>query len=168
VRIDVISIFPQFFDALGLSLFGKATDSGLLGFSAHDLREWATDKHRSVDDTPAGGGAGMVMKADVWGKALDEVFAEPVTPGAALADSSEDVSVAAVDMLSGTESLDGTETVPEAATGRGGRAPRRVLVLQRTSPTQTTSSSRVDATRASTPASPSTTANQTSKSANCP
>ncbi len=129
MRIDVISIFPQFFDALGLSLFGKATDSGLLGFSAHDLREWATDRHRSVDDTPAGGGAGMVMKADVWGRALDEVFAEPVTPGAVLADSSEDVSVAAFDMVSGTDSLDGTETVSETATGSGGRAPRRVLVI---------------------------------------
>ncbi len=87
MRIDVISIFPQFFDALSLSLFGKATDNGLLEFTAHDLREWATDKHRSVDDTPAGGGAGMVMKADVWGKALDEVFTEPVTSAGALAES---------------------------------------------------------------------------------
>lgn len=74
MRIDVISIFPQFFDALGLSLIGKASDSGLLNFAAHELRNWATGKHKSVDDTPTGGGAGMVMKADVWGAALDEVL----------------------------------------------------------------------------------------------
>jgi len=78
VRIDVISIFPQFFDALGLSLIGKATQSGLLEFHAHELREWATGKHKSVDDTPTGGGAGMVMKADVWGAALSESLEQPL------------------------------------------------------------------------------------------
>lgn len=78
MRIDVYSIFPQFFDALGLSLIGKATESGLLSFAAHELREFATGKHRSVDDTPTGGGAGMVMKADVWGAALDQALAQPL------------------------------------------------------------------------------------------
>lgn len=78
MRIDVISIFPQFFDALGLSLIGKATESGLLDFAAHDLRQWATGKHKSVDDTPTGGGAGMVMKADVWGSALDQALSQPL------------------------------------------------------------------------------------------
>lgn len=79
MRIDVYSIFPQFFDALGLSLIGKATESGLLSFTAHELRDFATGKHRSVDDTPTGGGAGMVMKADVWGAALDQALAQPLT-----------------------------------------------------------------------------------------
>lgn len=78
MRIDVYSIFPQFFDALGLSLIGKATASGLLEFEAHALRDFATGKHRSVDDTPAGGGAGMVMKADVWGAALDQALSFPL------------------------------------------------------------------------------------------
>lgn len=83
MRIDVISIFPQFFDALGLSLIGKATESGLLDFQAHELRNWATGKHKSVDDAPTGGGAGMVMKADVWGSALDETLSQELATGSA-------------------------------------------------------------------------------------
>jgi len=71
VRIDVVSIFPAYLDALQLSLAGKAQSSGLLEIETHDLREFTRDKHRSVDDTPYGGGAGMVMKAEPWGEALD-------------------------------------------------------------------------------------------------
>lgn len=71
MRIDVISIFPSYLDALQLSLAGKAQSSGLLDITTHDLREFTRDKHRSVDDTPYGGGAGMVMKAEPWGEALD-------------------------------------------------------------------------------------------------
>jgi tRNA (guanine37-N1)-methyltransferase len=71
VRIDVLSIFPAYLDALQLSLAGKAQSSGLLEIAAHDLRAFTRDKHRSVDDTPYGGGAGMVMKAEPWGEALD-------------------------------------------------------------------------------------------------
>jgi tRNA (guanine37-N1)-methyltransferase len=71
VRIDVLSIFPAYLDALQLSLAGKAQSSGLLEIAAHDLRAFTRDKHRSVDDTPYGGGAGMVMKAEPWGQALD-------------------------------------------------------------------------------------------------
>jgi tRNA (guanine37-N1)-methyltransferase len=71
MRIDVISIFPAYLDALQLSLAGKAQSSGLLEIATHDLREFAHDRHRSVDDTPYGGGAGMVMKAEPWGEALD-------------------------------------------------------------------------------------------------
>lgn len=74
MRIDAISIFPDFFKALELSLFGKARDKGLIDFSAHDLRSWTTDKHKTVDDSPYGGGAGMVMLAEPWGNALDEVI----------------------------------------------------------------------------------------------
>ncbi|MET1039105.1 MAG: tRNA (guanosine(37)-N1)-methyltransferase TrmD [Aeromicrobium sp.] len=73
MRIDVISIFPAYLDALQLSLAGKAQSSGLLEIATRDLRDFAHDKHRSVDDTPYGGGAGMVMKAEPWGQALDAV-----------------------------------------------------------------------------------------------
>ena len=62
MRIDVVTIFPGYFDALELSLMGKARDRGLIDLRVHDLRESANDKHRTVDDTPTGGGAGMVMK----------------------------------------------------------------------------------------------------------
>lgn len=71
MRIDVLSIFPAYLDALQLSLAGKAQSSGLLEIAAHDLRDFTSDKHHSVDDTPYGGGAGMVMKAEPWGQALD-------------------------------------------------------------------------------------------------
>ena len=78
MRFDLISIFPDYFAPLRLSLMGKAEDVGLVQLQAHDLLEWATGKHRSVDDTPYGGGAGMVMRADVWARALDEVLAIPL------------------------------------------------------------------------------------------
>jgi tRNA (guanine37-N1)-methyltransferase len=71
VQIDVVSIFPAYLDALQLSLAGKAQVAGLLQITTYDLRDFTTDKHRSVDDTPYGGGAGMVMKAEPWGEALD-------------------------------------------------------------------------------------------------
>jgi tRNA (guanine37-N1)-methyltransferase len=73
VRIDVVSIFPDYLAPLDLSLVGKARTSGLLDLRVHDLRDWTTDRHRTVDDTPFGGGAGMVMRPDVWGRALDDV-----------------------------------------------------------------------------------------------
>lgn len=76
MRIDLISIFPQYFSVLDLSLMGKARTSGQLDIRVHDLREWTHDRHRSVDDTPYGGGAGMVMKPDVWGEALDDIIAD--------------------------------------------------------------------------------------------
>lgn len=77
MRIDVVSIFPGYFDALELSLLGKAKQRGLIDVRVHDLRDHAHDKHRTVDDTPAGGGAGMVMKPEPWGEALDSVLADP-------------------------------------------------------------------------------------------
>lgn len=73
MRIDVVSIFPTIFDALEVSLLGKARQSGLLDVHVHDLRDFTHDRHRTVDDTPYGGGAGMVMKAEPWGEALDAV-----------------------------------------------------------------------------------------------
>lgn len=74
MRIDVVTIFPGYFDALGLSLLGKAKDKGLIDVRVHDLREHAHDKHRMVDDTPSGGGAGMVMKPEPWGACLDGIL----------------------------------------------------------------------------------------------
>jgi tRNA (guanine37-N1)-methyltransferase len=74
VRIDVVTIFPDYLAPLELSLAGKARDKGLLDIRVHDLRQWAHDRHRTVDDTPYGGGAGMVMKPEPWGEALDALL----------------------------------------------------------------------------------------------
>lgn len=71
MRVDVISIFPDYLAPLEISLIGKARQAGLLDVRVHDLREFTHDRHRTVDDTPYGGGAGMVMKAEPWGEALD-------------------------------------------------------------------------------------------------
>jgi tRNA (guanine37-N1)-methyltransferase len=88
MRIDIVTIFPDYFGPvdslgrvgasgpLGVSLIGKAAARGDIDFRLHDLRRWASDIHHTVDDTPFGGGPGMVMKADVWGAALDVVLAE--------------------------------------------------------------------------------------------
>lgn len=76
MRLDVVTIFPGYFDALELSLLGKAKQRGLIDVRVHDLRDHAHDKHRTVDDTPAGGGAGMVMKPEPWGEALDGILAD--------------------------------------------------------------------------------------------
>ncbi|MFK4089198.1 tRNA (guanosine(37)-N1)-methyltransferase TrmD [Kribbella sp. NPDC020789] len=73
MRLDVLTIFPEYLAALDVSLVGKATQSGLLDVRLHDLRQWTYDRHRTVDDTPYGGGAGMVMKPEPWGEALDAV-----------------------------------------------------------------------------------------------
>ena len=76
MRIDVVSIFPGYFDALEVSLLGRARGAGLLDIRVHDLRDWTHDRHRTVDDTPYGGGAGMVMKPEPWGAALDDIAAD--------------------------------------------------------------------------------------------
>jgi tRNA (guanine37-N1)-methyltransferase len=74
VRIDIVTIFPEFFSVLDVSLLGRARQSGLIDLGVHDLRDFTTDRHRTVDDTPYGGGAGMVMKPEPWGDALDAVL----------------------------------------------------------------------------------------------
>ena len=71
MRIDIVSIFPDYLAPLSLSLPGRARASGLLDVAVHDLRRWTHDRHRTVDDTPYGGGAGMVMRPEPWGEALD-------------------------------------------------------------------------------------------------
>jgi tRNA (guanine37-N1)-methyltransferase len=74
VRVDVVSIFPAYLEGpLQVSLLGKAVERGLLEVHLHDLRRWTSDRHRTVDDTPYGGGAGMVMRPEPWGLALDEL-----------------------------------------------------------------------------------------------
>jgi tRNA (guanine37-N1)-methyltransferase len=73
MRIDVLTIFPSYLDPLRQSLPGKAIESGLVQLDVHDLRKWTHDVHHSVDDAPYGGGPGMVMRAPVWGEALDEI-----------------------------------------------------------------------------------------------
>ena len=73
LQIDLISIFPDYLSPLKLSLLGKAQDKGIVSINIHDLREQTNDVHHSVDDTPYGGGAGMVMSAEPWGKAIDAI-----------------------------------------------------------------------------------------------
>ncbi|MDF2823554.1 MAG: tRNA ((1)-) methyltransferase, partial [Mycobacterium sp.] len=73
MRIDVVTIFPDYLAPLRQSLPGRAIESGRIDVGIHDLRRWTHDVHRSVDDSPYGGGPGMVMKAPVWGAALDEI-----------------------------------------------------------------------------------------------
>lgn len=74
MKIDAITIFPEYFAPLQLSLLGKAQEGGLLSINVHDLRAQTKDIHHTVDDAPYGGGAGMVMLADVWGSAIDGVI----------------------------------------------------------------------------------------------
>jgi len=76
MRIDVVTIFPEFFDVLDVSLVGKAREKGLLDFGVTNLRDFTNDVHRTVDDTPYGGGAGMVMKPEPWGEAIDSLVGE--------------------------------------------------------------------------------------------
>ena len=75
VRVDVVSIFPEYLAPLDLSLIGKARRDGILDVRVHDLRDFAHDRHRTVDDSPFGGGAGMVMKPEPWAEALEAVVA---------------------------------------------------------------------------------------------
>jgi tRNA (guanine37-N1)-methyltransferase len=101
MRIDIVTIFPDYFgpiDAdgqvgasgpLGVSLIGKAGARGDIDFRVHDLRRWTTDVHHAVDDSPFGGGPGMVMKPDVWGAALDDVLAEAAAAEAAATEAAK-------------------------------------------------------------------------------
>ncbi|MBM7825670.1 tRNA (guanine37-N1)-methyltransferase [Arcanobacterium pluranimalium] len=80
MHFDIISAFPEFFDVLQISLVGKAQQRGIISVSIHDIRNWTHDIHRTVDDTPFGGGAGMVMKPDVWAQAIDATVAKTTAP----------------------------------------------------------------------------------------
>ncbi len=80
MRIDIVTIFPEFFSVLDVSLLGKAREGGLLELGIHDLRDFTHDRHRTVDDTPYGGGAGMVMRPEPWGEALDALLTTAPSP----------------------------------------------------------------------------------------
>jgi len=80
VRLDVVTIFPEYLQPMRTALLGRAIDRGLVELGIHDLRDWTHDVHQAVDDAPYGGGPGMVMKAQVWGAALDEVCAGEPAP----------------------------------------------------------------------------------------
>ncbi|KAB1642645.1 tRNA (guanosine(37)-N1)-methyltransferase TrmD [Gulosibacter chungangensis] len=87
MRVDIVTIFPQFFDVLDISLLGKARANGIVDLRVHDLRDATHDRHRTVDDTPYGGGAGMVMKPEPWGETLDGILGDAgtettIAPGA--------------------------------------------------------------------------------------
>ena len=76
MRVDIVSIFPEYFSPLDLSLIGKARGAGILELAVHDLRTWTSDVHRTVDDSPYGGGPGMVMRPEPWAAALDAVASD--------------------------------------------------------------------------------------------
>ena len=78
MRIDAITIFPEYFAPAQLSLLGKAQEKGLVELQVHDLRSFTNDNHNTVDDTPYGGGAGMVMLPEIWGQALDPLLISDV------------------------------------------------------------------------------------------
>ena len=80
LRVDVVTIFPAYYSVLDVSLLGKARESGLLDVRVHDLRTWTDDVHRTVDDTPYGGGPGMVMRPEPWGRAFDELVPTGAEP----------------------------------------------------------------------------------------
>ena len=82
MRIDVVTIFPEYLDPLRQALLGRAIERGLLRVDVHDLRTWTHDVHKAVDDSPYGGGPGMVMKPEPWGQALDSVLARGGPAGA--------------------------------------------------------------------------------------
>ncbi|MFO7959350.1 MAG: tRNA (guanosine(37)-N1)-methyltransferase TrmD, partial [Nitriliruptoraceae bacterium] len=115
VRLDVLTIFPAWFDGpLTTSLLGRAIADGILDVRVHDLRDWTTDRHRSVDDAPYGGGAGMVMRPDVWLDACEAVWNDldaEVTRGRTVAGE-----------------------VPTEAFTAGGERPRTVLLTPRGRP----------------------------------
>ena len=115
MKIDIVSVFPEYFEVLNLSLLGKAQEKGLVEVTAHNLRDWTHDVHHSVDDTPVGGGAGMVMKPEVWSECLDELLhLEPTTVTCdSTADADDTASADAAEPAeSATEIAANADTVP--------------------------------------------------------
>jgi tRNA (guanine37-N1)-methyltransferase len=116
LRIDIITIFPEYFAPLGVSLIGKAARRGDIVFGVHDLRTWTHDPHRSVDDTPFGGGPGMVMRPEPWGEALDAVV--PEDPAARPGFQGRAAGLAGGSGPSGSGVSPGDAVSPRASTAR--------------------------------------------------
>lgn len=127
MRLDVLTIFPEYLDPLRHALLGKAIESGRLQVGVHDLRQWATDRHKSVDDTPYGGGPGMVMKPSVWGPALDDVIAG-TGPAANASDLETSLAHKKLAPLDDPDSAGGGEGVNDGD-GDGTTAPRGPVVV---------------------------------------
>ena len=122
MKIDIVSVFPEYFDVLNLSLFGKAQEKGLVTVTAHNLRDWTHDVHHSVDDTPAGGGAGMVMKPEVWAECLDDLLGlapAVIAPDAVSSDAHDDDS-ASVSPSGAVNSAEAADTTDAADSGHAG------------------------------------------------
>ena len=122
MKIDIVSVFPEYFDVLNLSLFGKAQEKGLVTVTAHNLRDWTHDVHHSVDDTPAGGGAGMVMKPEVWAECLDDLLGlapAVIAPDAVSSDAHDDdsASVSPSDAVNSAEAADTTDAADSGHAG---------------------------------------------------
>jgi tRNA (guanine37-N1)-methyltransferase len=83
LHLDIVTIFPEYFAPLSVSLIGKAVERGDISIAVHDLRAWTHDPHRTVDDAPFGGGPGMVMLPEPWGEALDAILASASRAGQA-------------------------------------------------------------------------------------
>src|SRR5437868_13207431 len=105
MRLDIISIFPEYFAPLDVSLIGKARERGTLDVTLHQLRDFTHDVHKTVDDTPYGGGPGMVMKPEVWGEAIDSIIASAVSGGGGSAVTDASISAAGI---AGTEGVAGS------------------------------------------------------------
>jgi tRNA (guanine37-N1)-methyltransferase len=110
MRIDIVTIFPEFFDVLDISLLGKARQSGLIDLGVHNLRDYTHDRHRTVDDTPYGGGAGMVMKPEPWGEAFDAILA----PAAATASTAPATATSTVTAPATATTTDADPDLPES------------------------------------------------------
>jgi tRNA (guanine37-N1)-methyltransferase len=124
MRLDVVTIFPEYLDPLRHALLGRAIERGILEVGVHNLRDWAHDVHKSVDDTPFGGGPGMVMKPEVWGPALDDVVA---LTGPAAADGVLDSALPHVPARVPEQSSEQDRGEDAAAASDGDRRP--VLVV---------------------------------------
>ncbi|MDN6325807.1 MAG: tRNA (guanosine(37)-N1)-methyltransferase TrmD, partial [Corynebacterium sp.] len=127
MRLDVVTIFPEYLDPLRHALLGRAIERGILEVGVHDLRAWTHDVHKAVDDTPYGGGPGMVMKPTVWGPALDDVAA--LTGPAAVGESLRSAQAHVPGTAPDAAASDDSESETDAATDAGASDDRPVLVV---------------------------------------
>ena len=121
MQIDIVSVFPEYFDVLNLSLFGKAQSKGLVSVHAHNLRDWTHDVHHSVDDTPVGGGAGMVMKPEVWAQCLDDLLG--LEPQDMSANDDADSTAAPAEADGAAQETAASDALQDAQSGNDLRTP---------------------------------------------